>query len=577
MNNELPERYLIKDMGSKRILTCFEAPNLQVHIKKGWSISSSAARNSAPGTIFLDGVAQCEPFLNHEKRIYNLDHHEGCVRAFTLTTCEQALVMIMKGLDLQKREWEIYSNEPELDSILAIWIILNSHRINTKNLLNQQLLFAIVRLKGIIDSVGLELKKISALPTDLTHRIMQVIDHLGNEEIQLKKENRWQKIDFIEYTVSILNKIDHILYKPCDFADFKGVEELARTELTNNRIVAVVESDLDIYELEPHLTKLYGSQLGWVALRTKENRYTLRQMNLFMPVSLEDIYPHLNFIDPAVKSRDSRNKWGGSSDMGGSPQEPGTLLSPKEIADAFWDVLSNQSTLSQIKRFSGTALQVIGIISISEILRYYWQVPKWITDSFFKNWFGLPENGFYLFMLFFTLLALLGYAKGRPWQYGLISPAGKDWLIPMPLGILCGFAGGVLLQLDVNFDSRPVFIYINAFVLVPLTTELLFRSLTHGLLAQTAIIYDGRNPWFLSRPNLAAAFLYAVFICFQTLYYSPDFNEMLSSWMLVKCFVSALGFAIVAGVMRERSQSVLTAYMLHFITLAAILLTYKTV
>jgi len=55
MNNELPERYLIKDMGSERILICFETPNLQVHIKKEWSISYSAARKSSPGTIFLDG------------------------------------------------------------------------------------------------------------------------------------------------------------------------------------------------------------------------------------------------------------------------------------------------------------------------------------------------------------------------------------------------------------------------------------------------------------------------------------------------------------------------------------------
>jgi hypothetical protein len=312
LSDELPERYMIKEVGGEKILTCLEAPNIQVRIKAGWSISASAARKSPPGTIFLDGVAQCEPFLDHEKQIYNLDHHEGCVRAFTLATCEQALVMLMKGLNLQDREWKIYGNDPDLDTILAIWIILNSRRIGEKDPLHQRLLFALVRLEGVIDALGLELKSLSALPAEFMHKLLRIIDHLRSEEVQLKREGRWTEIDFLEFTVSVLHKIDHILYKSSEFADFKGVDELARTELTNNRIVAVVDSDLGIYELEPHLNKLYGNRLGWVALRTGTDSYTLRQMDLFMPVSLENVYPHLNFIDPAVKSRNCGNKWAGS-------------------------------------------------------------------------------------------------------------------------------------------------------------------------------------------------------------------------------------------------------------------------
>ena len=67
--------------------------------------------------------------MDHERQVYNFDHHEGCVRAFTLASCEQTLVMYMKGLDLQGREWNIFANEPDLDTILAIWILLNHSRI----------------------------------------------------------------------------------------------------------------------------------------------------------------------------------------------------------------------------------------------------------------------------------------------------------------------------------------------------------------------------------------------------------------------------------------------------------------
>ena len=52
------------------------------------------------GTIFLDGAAKGEPFMDASRGIYNLDHHEGCVRSFTLSTCEQAMILIRKGLDL---------------------------------------------------------------------------------------------------------------------------------------------------------------------------------------------------------------------------------------------------------------------------------------------------------------------------------------------------------------------------------------------------------------------------------------------------------------------------------------------
>lgn len=575
LSKELPERYLIKEAGTEKILTCLEAPNLQVHIKTGMSISGSAAHKSPPGTIFLDGVAQCEPFLNHERQIYNLDHHEGCVRSFTLATCEQALVMIMKGLDLQNREWKIYGNEPDLDTILAVWIILNSRRISNKDPMHQRLLIAIVRLEGLIDSLGLELKELSAFPSDRMHKVLRIIDHLRSEEIQLKKEGRWQETDFVEYTVSVLHKIDNILYKSSEFTDFKGVDELARTELTNNRIAAVVESELGIYELEPHLNKLYGNRLGWVALRKTPDTYTLRQMDLFMPVSLEDVYPRLNFIDPAVKSRNSSNKWGGSSDIGGSPRKTGTRLAPHEIANACRDVVAKRSGLIQVQNFWKTAFQIVGIVAIAELFRLNWHPAQWVTNPVLKSWLGNPETVFFLFVLLFTLLALFGYAHRRPWQYGLIAPAGKDWLTPVPLGILCGFFGGVVLLPGTGFGHQPAIAYFNTFLLAPLATELLFRGLAHGLLAQRATIQDSQSPWFLSWPNLATAVLYAFFLSFQVLNHSSDFGELLRSWTIGKYFLTALGFALVAGMMRERSQSVLTSYLLHVTAVAALLLTYK--
>ena len=39
-------------------------------------------------------------YLDNSSKLYNLDHHEGCERAFTLATCEQALLMVYSGVEL---------------------------------------------------------------------------------------------------------------------------------------------------------------------------------------------------------------------------------------------------------------------------------------------------------------------------------------------------------------------------------------------------------------------------------------------------------------------------------------------
>jgi len=55
--------------------------------------------------------------MDLEKQIYNFDHHEGCVRPFMLSTCEQVLVMILKGMDLRGRDWCVFANDPDLDPV----------------------------------------------------------------------------------------------------------------------------------------------------------------------------------------------------------------------------------------------------------------------------------------------------------------------------------------------------------------------------------------------------------------------------------------------------------------------------
>jgi hypothetical protein len=161
----LPVRYQVKEDESGRYLTCVEASNIFVRIDKTLSVSASAARKYPKGTIFLDGAAKGEPFMDSSRGVYNLDHHEGCVRSFTLSTCEQAMIVIRRGLDLDGERWTVWANDPDLDTVLAIWLLLNHRRINEEGSSARKKIMPIVRLQGVIDAHGFELKELTAFRT----------------------------------------------------------------------------------------------------------------------------------------------------------------------------------------------------------------------------------------------------------------------------------------------------------------------------------------------------------------------------------------------------------------------------
>ena len=58
-----------------------------------------------------------------------------------------------------------------------------------------RLLYALVRLEGIIDTHGLEMILLSAFPPKFLNTIKKVIDYLRAEEIDLKKKAMWEKND----------------------------------------------------------------------------------------------------------------------------------------------------------------------------------------------------------------------------------------------------------------------------------------------------------------------------------------------------------------------------------------------
>ncbi|MGH0029767.1 MAG: hypothetical protein ACQGVC_08245, partial [Myxococcota bacterium] len=90
----IPERYALREKDGQRFLECDEAPRLRAVVDPEMAVSRSEAAALGERVILLDGAGSFGPLIDNEQQLYNLDHHAGCERLFTLSTCEQALLLV---------------------------------------------------------------------------------------------------------------------------------------------------------------------------------------------------------------------------------------------------------------------------------------------------------------------------------------------------------------------------------------------------------------------------------------------------------------------------------------------------
>jgi membrane protease YdiL (CAAX protease family) len=559
----LPDRYRIRKGTRGSEVYCVEAPTLHVRVERGFSVTAAAARGYPAGSIFLDGAAQGAPFIDTERDIYNLDHHEGCVRAFTLSTCEQAMVLVRRGLDLRKRDRVIYANDADLDTVLAIWILLNHLRLNDDPDTRAGIM-PLVRLQGAIDAQGLALQDLCGLPTDLFAKTRAQMDHVRARELALKQAGRWEEINLARFVADQLRALDAIYYRHEQFRGVDEVEELARTEISDRSIAVVCRSRSGIYEVERELRRLHGDRLGVIVLQTGRSAYSVRQVDPSLPGTLERLYEDLNLIDPAAGGSRSSNRWGGSAEIGGSPRKSGTRVSPQKILAACRRAFGRTALRSQL-RSVGRAL---GLASVGAALA----LAALPLPAFLGSRLRLPELAALPPGLAFgaTLTALAGalllLRGGRtPGRFGRRLPSGADWLLMLPLALVGGLAGGAWVAAPrADLGSAPT---LAALALLPLACELLFRGLVHGTLVPRFRIQRSGGRWFVSLPVLLSA---ALCTAWQPLLLRLGIAVDVSV-LGAPALAGGLLLGVATGVARERSESVLAPITLHWLALAALL------
>ena len=554
---QLPARYLLKEDEDGRYLTCLEASNISVRIDRSLSVSASAARKHPKGTIFLDGAAKGEPFIDSSRGVYNLDHHEGCVRSFTLSTCEQAMIVIRKGLDLDGERWTVWANDPDLDTVLAIWLLLNHRRIDEPDSAVRKKIMPIVRLQGVIDAHGFELKELTAFPDNLQEAALTVINGLRSEEVEFKKENRWGEIDFLDFTVGSLQKLDELVYTPHDFEEGHAVEELAREGILPQRIAVACRSEAGIYEVEEQLRDLHGDRLGLVILEKEPGTYTLRQVDPFLPTNLDALYDRLNLLDPEAVGE---AQWGGSAEIGGSPRGRRTQLSVREIMFITRWVYQPPSA-------GRRTVAVVGGIATAVVALAVAVIAGGSPDGLGKPpglMVGAAADGAMISAavlgIFGLALAYLGHSR-QPGRFGLRRIRGFGFLAPLPVTVVLGLAGGAWLARPGLAVETGGLEFLAVLFIGIVGIETLLRGALHGHLLRFFPVMAASGRMFISVPNAVAAVVYAgaVTICLlPPAWLNSDIGGWWMGWA-----GAALIFGLVCGGVRERSRSVWAAVLLH--------------
>ncbi len=551
------QRYQIrKDAGARR-LVCVEAPTLGVQIERGLCVRASEARHAPPGTIFLDGAAECEPFADPVRGVYNLDHHEGCVRSFTLSACEQAMVLLLRGLDLRKREWNVFANDADLDVVLAIWVLLNHHRLAAGDGAARAEILPLLRLEGAIDAHGLAGQEFCALPPGLLDETRRRMDRLRDCERDLRDAGRWQKVDLLEYTQERLEQIDSFVYPQDAFADLVEIEELGRVQLLNSSVALACRAHVGVYEVERQLARFHGPRLGLLVLRLREGVYTLRQTDPALPASLEALYAHLNRIDPAVRTAQADRRWGGSGEIGGSPRNGGSQLTHAAILAACRHVYAPPPLT---RRFLDGALACAVAAAVPFLALAAAHAP------------ALPgaPTGALAFGLALALLAACCVALGERRMRGLHGwrrPTGVGWLAALPFALVGALAGGVWIP-AAEADAS-LFRVALVSLLCAAGAELLFRGFLHGRLLACAAPRAPRSGT-LAPPVLLSGLLYAAvggaLAALGAFAPSP-----LAATGPALAAGGALVFGLAAGAARESSGSVAAPFALHVLGAAVLL------
>lgn len=338
-------RFRLEDGGLT--ILCRDSPNIRLLYRKGRTHSRHSGRSLGRQVVFLDGACNGAPFMDHGRRQYSLDHHAGCLRPFTMATCMQAATMVWMGMPLDEGSWRLVINGVDLDSLMSAWVLMNHAELARDERAGLASAMPLLQVEGMIDANGLDAGILLGMDTDLRREREALLTPLARRCREIQSLPARDAGDAIG---ELLDTMDTLMLPPGLLEGLEDITETGRVPLTNGAVALCCLSRRGIYETEEFLKGRLGSLLGLLVLTDGTGQYTIRLVSRFLRGSLEALWKHLNNLDPAVRGgKDPRNRWGGSSDIGGSPRQTGSELDDASVLMAIHDVYGEH--VSALQRF----------------------------------------------------------------------------------------------------------------------------------------------------------------------------------------------------------------------------------
>jgi hypothetical protein len=232
----------------------------------------------AANTIYLDGACR-GPAINNERRSFSFDHHGGCSRFATLSTCEQVLLALDLGFDPEG--FEVVLNDLDADTSVALWLLLNPSRINDR-------VREMVRNIGFVDSHG------PVRPPEKLHKVLS-----RNPRVSQTIEMVWEDQRHVD---AWYDGGDDALPAPFPFLAC-GVHGLDR--------------DGNVVEVRGDFSTAYSAgaviALAMVPGPAGTVGWTVGKKSDFARGNVPGFLAEMNELEPG---------WGGGSTIGGAPRHP---------------------------------------------------------------------------------------------------------------------------------------------------------------------------------------------------------------------------------------------------------------
>lgn len=299
------------------------APNIELCIEPGRTVQWQEFQTSAsPNSIAIDGYVEGPIQRDLDRKVINLNHHEGVDRSSTLATCQQVLFELRRGLNTFMSEdgdfqASVFMNDCDEDICTTVFLLRHPEFAAR---IDNPALNRLVEMEGTMDVSGgfypwpenypslpeffwvyepyHNFRNTGGLARQNPDEYLTVIDQVG-ERIEQHITGQGSAIE---------------LDTSYEVVEQQGIWTMVR-ETGKHAKVGMLSDGVQAFTSVSELPD-------------GRYRYSVGRLSPYVPFDVVGLYDHLNKLE----GLEGDDRWGGGDTIGGSPRNAGSGIPPDRMA-----------------------------------------------------------------------------------------------------------------------------------------------------------------------------------------------------------------------------------------------------